>query len=98
MSLLFEFSIGVDCLTFFVALQCRDAIVTWIKKKIGPGVSNITTVDDAERILTAESKVVLGLLNSLVVSFQMLFATWICLVIKCLCLEFNFYPLIVEMD
>ncbi|KHN32087.1 Protein disulfide isomerase-like 1-4 [Glycine soja] len=46
--------------------HCIDAIVTWIKKKIGPGVSNITTVDDAERILTAESKVVLGLLNSLV--------------------------------
>lgn len=54
----------------FAALQCRDGIVTWIKKKIGPGVANITTLDEAERILTAESKVVLGFLNSLVVSFQ----------------------------
>ncbi|KAK9280007.1 hypothetical protein L1049_013692 [Liquidambar formosana] len=44
----------------------RDAIVTWIKKKIGPGIYNITTTEDAERILTSESKVVLGFLNSLV--------------------------------
>ncbi|GKV08283.1 hypothetical protein SLEP1_g19938 [Rubroshorea leprosula] len=44
----------------------KEAIVTWIKKKIGPGVQNITTSDDAERILTSESKVALGYLNSLV--------------------------------
>lgn len=44
--------------------------MTWIKKKIGPGVSNITTLDDAERILTSESKVVLGYLSSLVVCFS----------------------------
>ncbi|XVF20228.1 hypothetical protein REPUB_Repub11eG0179700 [Reevesia pubescens] len=43
----------------------KEAIVTWIKKKIGPGVYNITTVEDAERILTSESKVALGFLNSL---------------------------------
>ncbi|MED6218511.1 Protein disulfide isomerase-like 1-4 [Stylosanthes scabra] len=47
-------------------LRNKDAIVSWIKKKIGPGVHNITTVEDAERILTSESKVVLGFLNSLV--------------------------------
>lgn len=41
--------------------------MTWIKKKIGPGVENITNVEDAERILTAEDKIVLGFLNSLVV-------------------------------
>ncbi|XP_061376673.1 protein disulfide isomerase-like 1-4 [Gastrolobium bilobum] len=46
--------------------RTKDAIVTWIKKKIGPGMSNITTLDDAQRILTSESKVVLGFLNSLV--------------------------------
>ncbi|XP_059430901.1 protein disulfide isomerase-like 1-4 [Corylus avellana] len=44
----------------------KDAIVTWIKKKIGPGVVNITTLDDAERILTSENKIVLGYLSSLV--------------------------------
>ncbi|KAL1345441.1 hypothetical protein HN51_019183 [Arachis hypogaea] len=47
-------------------LRNKDAIVSWIKKKIGPGIYNITTVEDAERILTSESKVVLGFLNSLV--------------------------------
>lgn len=44
----------------------KDGIVTWIKKKIGPGIYNITTVDDAERLLTSETKLVLGFLNSLV--------------------------------
>lgn len=43
--------------------------MTWIKKKIGPGIYNITTVDDAERLLTSETKLVLGFLNSLVVRF-----------------------------
>lgn len=52
---------------------CRDAIVTWIKKKIGPGVANITTVEDGERILTSEDKVILGFLNSLVVCTSLSF-------------------------
>ncbi|RXH83664.1 hypothetical protein DVH24_005917 [Malus domestica] len=46
--------------------RTKEGIVTWIKKKIGPGIQNVTTLEDAERILTAESKVVLGYLNSLV--------------------------------
>ncbi|KAF3627295.1 hypothetical protein FXO37_29916 [Capsicum annuum] len=46
--------------------RTKDAIVTWIKKKIGPGIYNITTTEDAEHVLTSESKVVLGLLESLV--------------------------------
>ncbi|KAJ7980990.1 Protein disulfide-isomerase [Quillaja saponaria] len=50
----------------YTGQRTKDAIVTWIKKKIGPGIYNITTLDDAERILTSESKVVLGYLNSLV--------------------------------
>lgn len=41
--------------------------MTWIKKKIGPGIYNITTTEDAERVLTSENKVVLGFLESLVV-------------------------------
>ncbi|CAN1837479.1 Protein disulfide isomerase-like 1-4 [Linum perenne] len=44
----------------------RDAIVAWIKKKTGPGISNITTLDDAQRILTSDTKVALAYLNSLV--------------------------------
>lgn len=46
--------------------RTKEAIVTWIKKKIGPGISNITTIDEAERVLTSEDKVVLGFLDSLV--------------------------------
>ena len=42
--------------------------MTWVRKKIGPGVYNITKLDDAERILTSDSKVVLAFLDSLVVS------------------------------
>ena len=58
-------------------LGYRDAIVTWIKKKIGPGIYNITTVEDAERILTSESTAVLGFLNSLVVSIRISSSTYI---------------------
>ncbi|XP_011089301.1 protein disulfide isomerase-like 1-4 [Sesamum indicum] len=65
---------GFPTLYFFVdgehkpysGQRTKDAIVTWIKKKIGPGVSNITTTEDAERILTSENKVILGFLDSLV--------------------------------
>ncbi|RRT32542.1 hypothetical protein B296_00055106 [Ensete ventricosum] len=44
----------------------RDAIVAWIKKKIGLGVQNITTAEEAEKILTSESRLVLAFLDSLV--------------------------------
>ncbi|KAL7115765.1 hypothetical protein ACP275_04G201600 [Erythranthe tilingii] len=65
---------GFPTLFFFVdgehrpytGQRTKDAIVTWIKKKTGPGISNITTTEDAESILTSEDKVVLGFLNSLV--------------------------------
>ncbi|GMI92102.1 PROTEIN DISULFIDE ISOMERASE 2, ARABIDOPSIS THALIANA PROTEIN DISULFIDE ISOMERASE 2, PDI-like 1-4 [Hibiscus trionum] len=50
----------------YPAAQNKEAIVTWIKKNIGPGVFNVTTLDDAERILASQSKVVLGYLNFLV--------------------------------
>ncbi|KAE9616677.1 putative protein disulfide-isomerase [Lupinus albus] len=46
--------------------RTKDAIVSWIRKKIGPGVVNITTLDDAESVLTSENKLVLGFLDSLV--------------------------------
>ncbi|KAL6979322.1 Protein disulfide isomerase-like 1-4 [Sarracenia purpurea var. burkii] len=50
----------------YTGQRTKEAIVTWVKKKIGPGVYNITTIDDAERVLTSENKVVLGFLKSLV--------------------------------
>ncbi|CAN8252636.1 unnamed protein product [Cochlearia groenlandica] len=46
--------------------RTKETIVTWVKKKIGPGVYNLTTLDDAEKVLTSGNKVVLGYLNSLV--------------------------------
>ncbi|RYR23257.1 hypothetical protein Ahy_B03g068510 isoform A [Arachis hypogaea] len=46
--------------------RTKDGIVAWVKKKIGPGVYNISTADDAERILTSENKVVLAFLTTLV--------------------------------
>lgn len=46
--------------------RSREGIVTWIKKKIGPSVYNITSAEHAEKILTSESKVVVAYLNSLV--------------------------------
>ncbi|CAN6236786.1 unnamed protein product [Urochloa humidicola] len=45
--------------------RTEDAIVEWINKKLGPGVQNITAVDDAQRILTGDDKAVLAFLDSL---------------------------------
>lgn len=46
--------------------RSKDAIVTWIKKKIGPAVQNITTTEEAEKILNSEKKLILGFFDSLV--------------------------------
>ncbi|KAF7149076.1 hypothetical protein RHSIM_Rhsim03G0120800 [Rhododendron simsii] len=46
--------------------RSKDGIVTWVKKKTGPGIYNLTTVGEAEQVLNAGSKVVLGFLDSLV--------------------------------
>lgn len=56
---------------------CREAIVTWIKKKIGPGVSNITTANEAEHVLASENKAVLGFLESLVVRTSYSYFLWL---------------------
>lgn len=66
----------VKIISFFLCneyLCCRDAIVSWLKKKTGPGLHNITTTEEAERILTDEDKIVLGYLESLVVWFLSIF-------------------------
>ncbi|KAI3721418.1 hypothetical protein L2E82_32429 [Cichorium intybus] len=44
----------------------KDAIVTWVKKKIGPGLHNLTTTEEAERVLTSESPVVVAFVENLV--------------------------------
>ncbi|KAI3849768.1 hypothetical protein MKW98_026682 [Papaver atlanticum] len=46
--------------------RTKEGIVSWIKKKTGPGVKNVTTVEEAETILAAEEKLVLGFFDSLV--------------------------------
>ncbi|XP_059666073.1 protein disulfide isomerase-like 1-4 isoform X2 [Cornus florida] len=46
--------------------RTKDAIVTWVKKKTCPSIDNVTTIEEAERILTAGSKIVLGFLDALV--------------------------------
>uniref|UniRef100_A0A0E0MDH9 Protein disulfide isomerase-like 1-4 n=1 Tax=Oryza punctata TaxID=4537 RepID=A0A0E0MDH9_ORYPU len=45
--------------------RTKEAIVSWVNKKLGPGVQNITTVDEAEKILTGEDKAILAVLDSL---------------------------------
>nr|XP_043631635.1 protein disulfide isomerase-like 1-4 [Erigeron canadensis] len=65
---------GYPTLLFFVdgvfktynGARNKEAIVTWVKKKIGPGLHNVTTTEEAERILTNESPVVVGFVESLV--------------------------------
>ncbi|XP_062217869.1 protein disulfide isomerase-like 1-4 [Phragmites australis] len=49
----------------YTGARTKDAIVAWINKKLGPGVHNITAVDDAEMILTGDDKAVLAFLDSL---------------------------------
>ena len=49
------------------ACSSRDAIVAWITKKLGPGVENLTTVDEAERVVTGDDTAVLAYLDSLTV-------------------------------
>ncbi|KAL5734961.1 hypothetical protein ACOSP7_032822 [Xanthoceras sorbifolium] len=43
----------------------REAVMTWVKRKMRLGVYNITTMDEAKRILTEESNLVLGFLRTL---------------------------------
>ncbi|KAL9244557.1 hypothetical protein vseg_018326 [Gypsophila vaccaria] len=64
---------GFPTLYFFVdgdhkpytGQRTKEAIVTWIKKKTGPSVFNVTSTEEAEKILTSNEKVVLAYLNSL---------------------------------
>ncbi|KAL5733482.1 hypothetical protein ACOSQ2_033174 [Xanthoceras sorbifolium] len=43
----------------------REAVMTWVKRKMRLGVYNITTMDEAKRVLAEESKLVLGFLRTL---------------------------------
>ncbi|XVE68913.1 hypothetical protein DITRI_Ditri09bG0107800 [Diplodiscus trichospermus] len=45
--------------------RTKEGIVTWLKQQTGPGVYNITTTEEAETILAAESTFVLGFVDSM---------------------------------
>ncbi|KAF7087517.1 hypothetical protein CFC21_090700 [Triticum aestivum] len=45
--------------------RTKDAIVAWIGKKLGPAVQNLTTVDEAEKIVTGDDVAVLAFLDHL---------------------------------
>ncbi|XP_075496228.1 protein disulfide isomerase-like 1-4 [Primulina tabacum] len=48
--------------------RTKDSIVSWLKKKIGPILQNITTIEEAQSILASQDILVLGYLESLVAS------------------------------
>ncbi|AQK61334.1 protein disulfide isomerase3 [Zea mays] len=45
--------------------RTKEAIVDWINKKLGPAVQNVTSVDEAQSILTGDDKAVLAFLDTL---------------------------------
>ncbi|XP_044410328.1 protein disulfide isomerase-like 1-4 [Triticum aestivum] len=45
--------------------RTKDAIVAWIGKKLGPAVQNLTTVDEAEKVVTGDDVAVLAYLDHL---------------------------------
>uniref|UniRef100_A0A453MNT4 Uncharacterized protein n=1 Tax=Aegilops tauschii subsp. strangulata TaxID=200361 RepID=A0A453MNT4_AEGTS len=57
-------------------LCCRDAIVAWIGKKLGPAVQNLTTADEAEKIVTGDDVAVLAYLDHLSVRNAMHLLQW----------------------
>ncbi|KNA13611.1 hypothetical protein SOVF_115100 [Spinacia oleracea] len=45
--------------------RTKDGIVSWLKKKTGHAVQNVTTTEEAEAILLAEAKLVVAFVDSL---------------------------------
>ncbi|KAH9768299.1 protein disulfide isomerase-like 1-3 [Citrus sinensis] len=68
-----EYNILADIVDFVVdgiavsykSLNSWDVISAWVREKMTLGTYSITTTDEAERILTVESKLVLGFLHDL---------------------------------
>ncbi|KAI3877481.1 hypothetical protein MKW92_007594, partial [Papaver armeniacum] len=50
----------------YLGKKTKDAIVAWVKKKSGPGIYNVTAIEDAKRILNTDDKLVMGFFDSLV--------------------------------
>ncbi|EPS69921.1 hypothetical protein M569_04842 [Genlisea aurea] len=49
----------------YTGLRTKDSIVSWLKKKIGPGLHNISSIEEAEKIMENEDRIVVGYLESL---------------------------------
>lgn len=64
---------GFPTLLFFIdgvhkqypGQRTKEAIVSWIKRKTGPAVSNLTTTEDAETLLDSGTTAAVGLFDSL---------------------------------
>ncbi|KAI3957421.1 hypothetical protein MKW98_003142 [Papaver atlanticum] len=50
----------------YLGKKTKDAIVAWVKKKSGPGIYNVTAIEDAKRILNTDDNLVMGFFDSLV--------------------------------
>jgi len=49
----------------YTGQRTKEGIVSWIKRKTGPAVSNLTTTEDAETLLDSGSTAAVGLFDSL---------------------------------
>jgi hypothetical protein len=49
----------------FVFLCVSDAIISWVKKNIGPSVIDITSTDEAKKILESETTFVAAVFDKL---------------------------------
>ena len=55
-------------LFFFFGIEInRDAIVSWLKKKTGSAIKNVTTTEEAKKLLESEPKLVVAFVDSLTV-------------------------------
>eukprot|EP00252_Welwitschia_mirabilis_P015595 TRINITY_DN3442_c0_g1_i1.p1 TRINITY_DN3442_c0_g1~~TRINITY_DN3442_c0_g1_i1.p1 ORF type:complete len:580 (-),score=122.17 TRINITY_DN3442_c0_g1_i1:312-2051(-) len=50
--------------TAFNGERTKDGVVSWVKRKLGPSVANLTTTQDAETLLASGSTAVVGLFES----------------------------------
>ena len=52
----------------YVCLFISDAIIAWVKKNIGPAVTDITTTDEAKTILETGNTIAVAVFDKLEVS------------------------------
>uniref|UniRef100_A0A8R7UTA2 Thioredoxin domain-containing protein n=1 Tax=Triticum urartu TaxID=4572 RepID=A0A8R7UTA2_TRIUA len=75
---------GCPTLVFFIdgvprdysGERTKDAIVAWVRKKLGPMVQNLTAVDKVEKVVTGDDVVMLAYLHHLSVRYTMRLLQW----------------------